>query len=152
MINKIMPMNPNKKSEAQDWDGVDTREVRRRYLFDRRMRERRKRYWWSIIFPIFLGSVLTALISWGVYVTHVTYRISAGYEETFVKHIENEIQEAAALEHKMEMMKIEYTGRLDSIRSETMKQLSEIRAMQSNMYQLLLDNERRRNDVGGMQN
>ena len=138
-------MNPEEMPGDKDWNGVEQREIRRRYTIERRVNERRKRYWWSIIFPILLGSILTALISWGVYVTHITYRISASYEETFVKHIEREIEKDAVLEHKFEMMKAEYTNRMDTISSDTKFELAEIRKMQTAMYQLLL-NERRGND------
>ncbi len=134
-------MNPE-IPEDENWDGVEQREVRRRYTIDRRTRERRKRYWWSVVFPIILGAGLSALISWGVYVTHVTYRISANYEETFLKHINAELEKDAATQHKMELMEADYTSSMASIRSEMAGGLKEIRDMQATMYRFLLNKER----------
>jgi len=142
-------MAPTKIQNDEDWDGVEQREVRRRYTFDRRTLERRKRYWWSVIFPILLGTILTGLLSWGVYVTHVTYRISANYEETFVKHIEKEIEKEAQLEHKFELIKADHMRSMEAIRLETSKGLAEIRSMQATMYRLLLENARKRNGYKG---
>jgi hypothetical protein len=130
--------------DEEQWDGVEQRESRRRYTIDRRSSERRKRYWWSVIFPIVLGAVLSALISWGVYVTHITYKISANYEETFVSHIEKELERDAQVEHKLEMMKTDYSNRMNLMRSDMSSGLKEIRDMQASMYRLLLDHERTR--------
>ena len=140
-------MNP--EVENSDWDGVEKRQTRRRYTLDRRVAERRKKYFWSVVFPIVLGAVLSGLLSWGVYVTHVTYRISAGYEETFVKHLEMEVEKDKILEHKLELMKAEYTGQMRTIRAEMAQSLKEIRDMQMTMYRLLLDHERTEREKDG---
>lgn len=128
----------------EEWDGVEKREIRRRYIIDRRSVERRKRYIWSVILPICLGAGLSALVSWGVYVTHITYRISANYEETFVKHIESQVEESAAMDHRLEVMKTEYTTGMHTLRQEMTSGLKEIRDMQAAMYRILLENERRK--------
>ena len=137
-------MNPEIRPEDEDWDGVEQREVRRRYTIDRRTLEKRKRYWWSVIFPIILGCLLTGIMSWGVYVTHVTYRISANYETTFVKHIGAQIEKDAAINHRLELMKADYTTRMTQMRSDMADGLKEIRNMQGTMYRLLLDSEKLR--------
>ncbi len=137
-------MNPEFENEnQQDWDGVEQREVRRRYTLDRRVAERRKRYWWSVVFPILLGTGLTALISWGVYVTHTTYRISANYEKTFVRHIDKVIKREALVEHRMEIMKADYINRIDSLKVDVKASLTEIKDIQTAMYRLLLERQGR---------
>lgn len=131
-------MDQVKILDGQDWDGVEQRETRRRYIFDRRVAERRKRYWWSVMFPILLGSIMTALISWGVYVTHVTYRISANYEETFVRHIESGIEREAQFEHRVDLIRVDYISRINSLKEDMTRSLREIKDIQTAMYQLLL--------------
>ena len=143
-------MNPEDMQGEKDWDGVEQREIRRRYLIDRRVTDKRKRYMWSVVFPIILGSILTALISWGVFVTHTTYRISASYEETFVKHIEREIEKDLVLEHRLDMIKADFTNRMDTMSADTKSGFAEIRTMQTAMYQLLLETERHRNGDKGI--
>jgi len=130
------------------WAGLERREVRRRYIPDRRAAERRKRYWWSVVFPIILGACLTAVISWGAYVTHVTYSISANYEKTFVHHIEAQADKNALVEHKLELIKKDYTGGINAIRKDMTTGFSEIRNIQNAMYRLLLVRERDRSESG----
>lgn len=141
-------MDPDIEVLERDWDGVEQREARRRYTIDRRLAERRRRYWWAIILPIILGAGLTGLtglISWGVYVTHVTYRISANYELAFVKHIELQVEKEARLDHRLELIKADFTNRTNLIRSDMTAGLKEIRDMQGAMYKLLVQNEQYRN-------
>lgn len=135
-------MDPKLEEEShQDWDGVEQRETRRRYTLDRRKSERKKRYWWSVIFPIILGTGITALISWGVYVTHTTYRISANYEKTFVQHIDKETEREAQVEHKLEVIRTDYTNRIDSLKGDMTASLKDIKDMQILMYRLLLNHQ-----------
>ena len=135
-------MDPEIISDDEKWDGVDQREIRRRYTVDRRKSEKRKRYWWSVIFPILLGGALSALISWGVYVTHVTYRISANYEETFVKYIAQQLEKETALDHRLELMRNDYTNRMNAIRLEMTAGIDRIRSVQDAMYRILLEYKR----------
>lgn len=143
-----MDENIEEVNEKQ-WDGVEQREIRRRYNIDRRSTERRKRYVWSVILPIFLGAGLSALVSWGVYVTHITYRISANYEETFVRHIESQVEESTAMDHRLEVMKAEYTTGMRTLRREMTSGLKEIRDMQAAMYHILLENKRQAKKLKG---
>jgi len=112
---------------TEGWEGIDRRASRRRYLADRRAREKRKKYWWSVIFPIIVSICCGALISWGAYVTHVTYTISANYETSFLKFIEERAQKDASVEHEIEMLKTDYTNKLGLLRSDMTSQINEIR-------------------------
>jgi hypothetical protein len=116
----------------------DRRKAKRRHLIDRRMIERRRKYWWSVIFPIIVGVCVTALISWGAYVTHVTYRISANYEMSFVRHIEDRAKKDLAFDHKIEMLRSDYTVKLGNLRTDLNKGLTEIRETNLKIYELLL--------------
>jgi hypothetical protein len=138
-------MDPDIETLDEDWNGVEQREARRRYTVDRRLAERRKRYWWSMILPIILGTGLAGLLSWGVYVTHVTYRISANYELSFVKHLERQVEKEFRLDHRLEVMKADFTNRTNLIRSDMTAGLKEIRDMQTTMYKILVQHERQRN-------
>jgi predicted PurR-regulated permease PerM len=129
------------EEKLENWDGVEKRETRRRYTLDRRMSERRKRYWWAVIFPVILGVGITALISWGVYVTHTTYRISANYEKTFVQHIEKEIEREALVEHRLEVIRADYTNRIDSLKEDLKTSLQDIKSVQTQIYRILLNRQ-----------
>lgn len=135
--------NENVKTQ-EDWDGVEQREVRRRYVVDRRASERRKKYWWAVLFPIIVGVCITALISWGAYVTHVTYTISANYEMSFKQHIQDRVIKDASLEHTIELMRSDYTHKLTGIRQDMDAGLKEIRDTNLKIYNLLLEKESRK--------
>lgn len=126
---------------ANEWDGEERRETRRRYDIDRRLIERRKRYFISIMIPIIIGVTATALISWGAYVTHVTYTISAKYETNFVQHITARAEKDARLEHELELLRTEYTYKLSTLRDEVNDGLKEIRDTNNAIYKLLLQHQ-----------
>ena len=96
--------------DGKDWEGDERRESKRRDNSDRRILERRKRYWSSLILPILVGVIATAIVSWGAYVTHVTYGISARYEESFVKHVSAELKKDALNEHRLEMIQADHNS------------------------------------------
>lgn len=106
---------------------------------DRRTLERRKRYWWSVVFPIVIGIIGTAIISWGAYVTHTTYGISAKYEQTFVTHIRDQLQKDADTNHKLEITKLEYNKELDELRKDMNEGFSEMRRAQTDIYNLIIN-------------
>lgn len=117
---------------------LERRRIHRRNRADRRLAERRKKYWWSVIFPIIIGVCVTALISWGAYVTHVTYTISANYETSFVRHVNNQVKKDAALELKIEMLRTDYTHKMNSMRADMNSGLKEIREANNRIYNLLI--------------
>jgi hypothetical protein len=124
--------------EHELWNGEERREVKRRHAVDRRLQERKKRYLWSIIFPVTIGIIGTAILSWGAYVTHVTYGISASYEETFKGHIQGQLVKEAEIAHKFELNKLEYTDKLTELRRDMNLGFKEMRNTQKNIYNLLI--------------
>jgi hypothetical protein len=128
--------------EDHGWEGDNRREIKRRFDIDRRSQERRKRYWWTVLFPLIIGIIGTAVLSWGAYVTHTTYGISAKYEQTFVSHIRNQIQKDADTDHKLEITKIEHARELDKIRKDMKDGFSEMRKSQDAIYNLIISQQR----------
>ena len=122
---------------GNDWLGEERRESRRRYTIDRRELERRKKYWSSLIFPVIIGIVATAIVSWGAFVTHVTYGISAKYEESFVKHVNDQLKKDAYNEHRLELIKAEHNAQMSRLREDMNTGFKEIRAFQHDIYNLL---------------
>lgn len=122
---------------GKEWEGEERRETRRRYTIDRRILERRKRYWSSLLLPVFVGIVVTAIVSWGAYVTHVTYGISAKYEESFVKHVREQLKKEAHNEHRLEMIQTEHNSQMARLRDDMNTGFKEIRAFQHDIYNLL---------------
>jgi len=123
---------------GEDWEGDERRECKRRFNVDRRNMERKKRYFFGILMPIIIGVVLTGIVSWGAYVTHVTYKISANYEETFVKHMGEQNSREVVINHRLDLMTRDYGLKVDTLRSEVTEGLREIREVQSQMYRLLV--------------
>ena len=128
-------------NEIDELEKDERRRAKRRYKTDRRIIERRKKYWWMIIFPILIGVCATALISWGAYITHVTYTISANYETNFVAHIESRAKKDATIEAKVEMMRSDYTQKMGSLREDMNEGMKEIRDTNLAIYNLLLQHE-----------
>ena len=128
-------------NEIDELEKDERRRAKRRYKTDRRIIERRKKYWWMIIFPILIGVCATALISWGAYITHVTYTISANYETNFVAHISARAKKDAIIEDKVETLRKDYTQKLGTLRTEMNEGLKEIRDTNLAIYNLLLQHE-----------
>jgi hypothetical protein len=125
--------------DYENWDGEEERRtMTRRELADRRAKERRRKYWFNLLVPIGLSIGIGGVISWGVYVTHLTYGISAKYEESFVKHVQDQLQKDAFYDHRLELLQIDYSEKISSLRSDMAEGLREIRDTQKDMYKLLL--------------
>lgn len=120
-----------------DWEDKERREAKRRYTIDRRTVERRKKYWYNLFLPILLGVLGAGLVSWGAYVTHVTYGISAKYEESFVRHVADQLKKEALNDHKLELMQMEHSTQMTSLRDDMNTGFKEIRAFQHDIYNII---------------
>lgn len=125
--------------EDQSWEGGNRREVKRRLDVDRRLLDRRKRYWWSVLFPIVIGIIGTAVLAWGAYVTNTTYGISAKYEQTFTSHIRDQLQKEADTNHEIELMKLRQASELQELRRDMKDGFKEVRSTQKDIYNLILN-------------
>jgi hypothetical protein len=131
-------------NEESDWNGMERREAKRRYTTDRRDLERKKKFWVNLLLPIVIGVGVTSIITWGAYVTHVTYGISAKYEQTFVAHLENQASEDIKDDIRMDAMVLDYNSKIVKL-SETMKEgFDELREDNRIIYNLLVTHERNR--------
>ena len=129
-----------------DWEGSERREGKRRYVIDRRLAEKRKKYWWSLALPTIIGIVGAAIISWGAYVTHTTYGISAKYEQSFDKHVGRQLQLEATNDHRFELMQMDYNSKMAGLREDMNNGFSEMRNSQTDIYNLLINKQRFRID------
>ena len=125
------------KSE-RDWEGAERREAKRRYTLDRRIMERRKRYLFSVVLPTVLGILGAGIVSWGAYVTHSTYSISAKYEETFVDHIDDQAVHDKLQRARIDGIVVDYNTRISELHDDVNDGFKEIRDTQNNIYNLLL--------------
>jgi len=136
------------ENDEQDWEGAERRNAKRRYLIDRRTMERRKKYLFSVILPTMLGVFGAGLVSWGAFVTHATYSISAKYEETFVDHIDEQAISDRAQEKRIDGIVVDYNERIGELHNDMNDGFKEIRDTlrdtQNSIYSLLL-----RKDTGG---
>jgi hypothetical protein len=121
----------------EDWDGVDRRAVKRRYTTERR----RGKYWLNLLAPIAMGVILTGIVSWGVYVTHTTYNISAKYEETFIGHIEGQEKKEVYAERRRDAIVVDYNRKIDKLSDEVADGFREIRDGNNSIINLLLKRE-----------
>ena len=128
----------NESQASEKWDGGERRESKRRYTFDRRRAERRKKYFWYFVMPTLMGVLLTAIITWGAYVTHVSFTISANYEANFASHVTEQRITEAAINHKIEVLRAEHNTQMQNIRNDMNQQLKEIRDTNTAIYRLLL--------------
>jgi len=131
-------MSKEEIPDMKDWTGDERREYMRRYSGERRVVERRKKYWWSVVLPIILGLLGTGVISWAVYVTHTTYGISAKWEQSFGRHVQDQLQKEASDDHRIELMKIDHNSEMTSLRRDMNEGFKEIRGSQKDIYNLLL--------------
>jgi hypothetical protein len=125
------------KSE-EDWEGDERREAKRRYTMDRRTMERRKRYLVTVVLPTVLGVLGAGVVSWGAYVTHSTYSISAKYEETFVDHIDSQVIADRQQNKHISDIVVDYNLRIGELHDDMNDGFKEIRDTQNNIYNLLL--------------
>jgi hypothetical protein len=125
------------KSE-EDWEGDERREAKRRYTMDRRTMERRKRYLFTVVLPTVLGVLGAGVVSWGAYVTHSTYSISAKYEETFVDHIDSQVIADRQQNKHISDIVVDYNLRIGELHDDMNDGFKEIRDTQNNIYNLLL--------------
>jgi hypothetical protein len=121
-----------------NWNGeVERRESKRRYTLDRRLYEKRKKYWINLLLPIVLGVVVTGIVSWAAYVTHLTYGISAKYEQSFVSHINDQLKKDALIEHKMELLQVNHDQDLRQLKEAMETGFKEMRSFQHDIYKIL---------------
>jgi len=132
------------KSDERDWEwkGDERREAKRRYIIDRRTMERRKKYLFSVVLPTLLGIFGAGIVSWGAYVTHATYSISAKYEETFVDYIDDQAIANKAQKNRIDNIVIDYNERISQLHNDMNDGFKDIRDAlrdtQTNIYNLLL--------------
>ena len=128
----------------KEWTGSERREAKRRYTTDRRELERKKKFWTSLILPVVIGIGVTSVITWGAYVTHVTYGISAKYEQTFVKHLESQDTDAIKDDIRMDSIVLDYNGKILELSRDVKEGFDELRDDNRTIYNLLVTHERRR--------
>lgn len=124
--------------KTEDWEGDERREAKRRYTIDRRIIERRKKTLFALILPTILGILGAGIVSWGAYVTHATYSISAKYEETFVDHIDDQVITGAAQEARINDIVVDYNRKIVRLHDDMNDGFKEMRDIQNNIYNLLL--------------
>jgi hypothetical protein len=125
--------------ERDDWEGAERREVKRRYAQERRVTERRRKYIFSILLPIFIGLLGTGVISWGAYVTHTTYGISAKYEETFITHIDDQVVRDTVNDYKFESIQKDYNTKIMQLHNDMNDGFKEMRESNKDIYNLLIN-------------
>jgi hypothetical protein len=130
--------NEEENEEENDgWEGSERREAKRRYITDRRTFERRKKYLSSILIPTIIGLLGAGILSWGAYVTHTTYGISAKYEETFTTHIDNQVVRDTVNDYKFESMQKDYNTKIIQLNDDMNDGFKELRETQQNIYSIL---------------
>lgn len=125
-----------------EWNGDDRRDSRRRFLTDRRASARRHRFMWSVFFPIVAGIIGTGVVSWGAYVTHVTYSISANYEQSFEKYIEDNNGHIADVHMKVNEMQDDYNQKILELRHDLNASFKEMRDAQNAIYNFLIQHDK----------
>jgi len=126
-------MNPPGPVESE------RRETKRRYTSDRRADELRKQYWRQRLLPILIGITATSLISWGVYITHLSYTINAKYEEVFLKYVDEQQLKESVAAHRRELREQEFNAELLALRAELNNGLIEMRNTMRDLYNLLIN-------------
>ena len=128
----------------KEWEGEERRESKRRYTVDRRTLEKRKKYLSSVLVPTIIGLLGAGIISWGAYVTHTTYGISAKYEETFITHIKDQDIKDVVNDHKFENMQRDYNTKIIQLHDDMNDGFKEMRSSQKDIYNLLIkqDNDK----------
>jgi hypothetical protein len=130
--------------EKEEWEGEERRQTKRRYTVDRRTLEKRKKYLSSVLVPTIIGLLGAGIISWGAYVTHTTYGISAKYEETFISHIENQDTKEIINDRKFESIQKDYNGKILQLHTDMNDGFKEMRSTQKDIYNLLIKQDSHR--------
>jgi hypothetical protein len=130
--------------EREEWEGEERRQIKRRYTVDRRTLEKRKKYLSSVLIPTFIGLLGAGIISWGAYVTHTTYGISAKYEETFISHIENQNTTDIINDRKFESIQKDYNGKILQLHIDMNDGFKEMRSTQRDIYDFLIKQDNNR--------
>lgn len=122
----------------KEWTGDERRESTRRIPPDRRSTERRKKYFFNIIVPTVIAVVGAGLVSWGAYVTHVTYAISAKFDSSYASHVA--IQNEHDQEDKDERMamRIDYNSKIIKLRETMDAGFKEMRESNRTIYNLIV--------------
>ena len=124
--------------DADELEKEERRVSKRRDAIDRRIAERRKKYWWGVVFPVLIAVCASALVSWGAYITHVTYTISANYEASFVSHVEDRAKKDKAIEGRFQALRSDYNSQIDMLHTDLNNGLADIRKTNLAIYNLLL--------------
>lgn len=127
----------------EGWDGMERREVKRRYTVDRRTVERRKKYLFSVIMPTLLGILGAGVVSWGAYVTHATYSITAKYEQGYVTYIDKQAEVDRAQDLEIKRIARDYNQKVIQLHDDMNAGFKEIRDTQQNIFGLLLHRNKR---------
>jgi hypothetical protein len=122
----------------------ERREFKRRLVADRREVERKKRFLANVVLPVLIGVLGAGLVSWGAYVTHTTYSISARYEETFTKHLERQAAEAIKADIRIDAIVLDYNSKIVKLHDDMSRGFAELRQHQNTIYDLLVRHEERR--------
>lgn len=125
---------------VREFDG-ERRSNKRRTLFDRRQQEYHRRLIMRIL-PTLVAVVASAVVSWGVYVTHLTYNINATYDKIFNAHIESQAEKDTETELHFAMVHQEFTAKITDLRTEMNQGLAEIRNSFRDIYMLLVNSRR----------
>jgi hypothetical protein len=123
---------------------TDRRSSKRRTYTDRRVAERKKRFLMGVVLPVCLGVVATGIVSWAVFITHTTFTISAGYEETFKRHLERQATDAVRDDIRMDSMVLDYNSKILKLNEDMTEGFDELRKQQTNIYNLLVHHEAKR--------
>ena len=125
-------------SMEEEWDGEERRETSRRVPPDRRIVERRKKYALNIILPTIVAIMGGGLISWGAYVTHVTYSISAKFDSSYAAHVANQDKHDQEDKDERMAMRIDYNSKILKLRGAMDDGFKEFRDSNRSIYNLLV--------------
>jgi len=121
-------------TEKENWEGDERREKKRRVPPDRRVIERRKRYLFNVMLPTLVAVCGAGLISWGAYVTHITYAISAKFD--------SEIEHGQEGKDERMEMRIDYNSKIIKLQDTMLEGFKELRESNRIIYNLLVSSSR----------
>ena len=126
----------NMKKPANTATG-ERRESQRRRTLDRRADEARRQLWRLRLLPILVTILGGALVSWGAYVTHLSYSINANYEKVFLHYISEQKDKESAAGRRLDVLNHEFNAKLESLRTDVYNSMAEMRSTLRNIYNLL---------------
>jgi hypothetical protein len=129
------------EDNAHEFDS-ERRSNKRRVLYDRRQQEYRRRLMMRIL-PVVIAVFASGLISWGAYVTHLTYNIAATYDTVFSTHIEEQAKKEIEDNLHFVVIQKEFSEKMLTLRSEMKQGMDEIRNGFRDIYLLLISQGRR---------